>query len=210
MKLTTKTLRLMSFLLAVLSLAVAAGCAMQTVVIGLGPPTPVSQISLTRNPQAATGGAITLARPKGPGANSVIGSNPVPGSGVLRFAVRDDPSVWIANALAAGLDQAGYRVERAETTEAAQTPTAISIDVIEVAGLIVDSGDARARLVARVKVYQDRRLTLKRSYSGIYSGPQEFVSVVNSVEVALDHAMTNFLNQALPDLTAFLAHTPHR
>jgi len=183
-----------------------ASCSAYRPQISLAKPMPVSQNLLVKNPLPLDADTITFVRPTGPLPGSVIGY----WDGTIKFIVKDDPGAWVANELSSGLEQAGYRVEKVMMLDEARTSLLIVVKVTEISYRIKDS-ETQARLLVNVVIDKDHRQVLSRIYAGIVAGPSLPSELgVNlwkaDAEQKLDQAITQLLNQALPDLTAFLAH----
>ena len=183
--------------------AMLASCTPVHVDLGsIPPPSKATSVSAPRNAPA-----ISIARPTGPGPNTAIGAYD---NGQIPIIVNTDPSLWVANALANRLQQAGYRVERIETLASAETPIALTIDVKEVScnrmGAFVWN-EFHTRVIAQIRVFKTGSIVLQRTYAGTWIGSKEPDKYELGVwaENNLNEALTNFLNQAVPDLTAFLA-----
>ena len=203
-----RRLRVFSLTAAATVLFVSCGYKVE---VDLSTPPAAPHTSLTASPPSSAR-TISIARPKGPALNTTIGEFD---HGFAPIVVRNDPGLWVANALVARLEETGYRVERAETPSTAQTPIVIAVEVTEVS---CNRDTARSgfiwaeyytRVIARVQVYKTNSVILQRTYSGSWVGPDlpGTFRVADSVEHALDEALSDLLNQAVPDLTAFLAKT---
>jgi hypothetical protein len=202
-----------SYCLPTFGLALAmmtSSCGLLPIYIDLAEPASSSTVSIVKN-VAPTAPHLSFAHPTGPGANSMIGRVGAGSSGTVKLIVRNDPTLWLAMALVTSLKNAGYHVETTESIDTAQTPIAVTLHVAEVYAFYYGGdgtySEVKARIVAEVKIYDRGQLKLHRTYSGAYSNPPPTLTwPQDAIQQTMEHALTNFLNQALPDLTAFLAH----
>jgi hypothetical protein len=100
--------------------------------VNLAPPTMVPQIFAS--PGSNGKGVISVARPLDLRPDPTVVGNVRDGYGRVGAQVRsnNDVPLWVTNSFITGLEQAGYRVERVETAETAQTPVAIDVTVSRV------------------------------------------------------------------------------
>jgi hypothetical protein len=188
-----------------------AGCSLSTFRVTLPAPSQTSRIPVTRAP--ARGDVISVVRPKGQGENVEIGDVVSDKGRSVRTVVAslNDPGLWVANTLIAGLQRAGYQVEFVENVQSATTERVIAVDVIDVSARMqagfIDFTEM-SQVIARVRVYNRSEQILDRKYSGTHRTRFGFLLThynEDEFERSLDLAMTDFLDRALPDLTAFLA-----
>lgn len=123
-----------------------ASCGALPLSLNLSAPPPLT-VQLTPNPKPRETDPISVTRPTGPGRNIVIGYIPNPPVSA-DIVVRDDPGLWIANAMVAGLEQAGYEVRRIDNMSDATTATVITFELSQIAADLPISGmDMNARLI---------------------------------------------------------------
>jgi hypothetical protein len=164
------------------------------------------------SPTASQNGkVVSVARPQDLRPDPTTVGNIRNGYGMVTAQVRSnsDVAMWVANSLIGGLEQAGYRVERAETVETAQTPIAIDIGVSRVFTEYVPTFftiDGKADVAAQVEVYKQGQRILRRVYTGKYENANFVVATsAGEYQELLNEAMKDFLQKAIPDLTNSLA-----
>lgn len=181
--------------------------------INLVPPTVIPHVSYSSPTGSRTSRVISIARPMDLRPDPTTVGNVRNGYEMVMAQVRsnNDVPMWVANSLTAGLEQAGYRVERVETVESAQTPVAIDIAVSRVftnytQGFFTITG--KGDVAAQVEVYKQGQRIFRRAYAGKY----ETFALVAGIGISadgyqklLDEAMKDFLQKAVPDLTSTLS-----
>ncbi len=122
----------------------------------------------------------------------------------------NDPAVWVGDSFASGLDSAGYRIYRSETTARAATPIVLLITVNETYMKIWSSGwtfSGEARVAVQVEAFRDGKRVLNRIYSGTASNDHP-ASVIGPTaeqdQQGLHDAMQNMLDRAIPNLASAL------
>jgi hypothetical protein len=198
--------------LVVACLGVFSACAFTDRHVNLVPPSTIPQFAPSSPAtDSQTGRVVSVAHPEDLRPDPTTVGNIRNGYGMVTAQVRsnNDVTMWVANSLIGGLEQAGYRVERAETVETAQTPVAIDIGVSRVfteyvPGLFTING--KADVAAQVEVYKQGQRILRRVYTGKYENTN-FVATTSASEyqALLNEAMKDFLQKAVPDLTSSLA-----
>ena len=126
-----------------------------------------------------------------------------------RLVLGDDGGPWVGNALANGLENAGYEVVAVKDLKSADTPYAITVEVTRVA---FGTGIFNSRVVvgATVGLYKAGKQVFVRQYLGQYKGRmvtdiRDPEAVRSSQADFLNLALENFLEQAVPDLAAGMA-----
>jgi hypothetical protein len=159
-------------------------------------------------PSAASvgnGRSITLLRPRDERPNpAVIGAG---ARGVVCFAsctahayTQTDVAVWIGNAIAAGLEHANFRIDRAENLDQSPTPVALEIVIREA---YVHYDETRVAVVVEAyRTGQTQRL-FRRSYAGVSTMGSG--SSGDAYQQALQDALRKLLDQAIPNLAGALA-----
>jgi len=147
----------LSLLLSILCGGLLSACAFTDRHVNLAPPTVMPPMVSSSVPQ--DGKVVSVARPEDLRPDPTTVGNIRNGYGMVTAQVRsnNDVAMWVANSLISGLEQAGYRVERAETAETAQTPLSIDIGVSRVFTEYTPSFftiDGKADVAAQVEVYK--------------------------------------------------------
>jgi len=119
--------------------------------------------------------------------------------------------VWIGNAFASGLENAGFRVDKAASLSAAATPLALTLTVKEV---WVDVGMsstslllgrvARARISITAELYNGSTRFMKRVYGGRFEEDVAFKTTDTVYTDVLEGALKNMLSKAIPDLAGVI------
>lgn len=186
------------------------GCAFTDRHVNLAPPTVMPQIAVPAS-TSASHRTVSIARPQDLRPDPTTVGNIRNGYGMVTAQVRsnNDIPLWVTNSVIAGLEQAGFRVERVETVETAHTPVAIDIAVSRVftehaPGFFTLT--AKGDVAAQIEVYKQGKRILRRTYAGKYEDPEFFVTTSSSeYQTLLDAAMKDFLQKAIPDLTGALS-----
>ena len=189
------------------------GCASADRHVTLTPPTTISQRSISSS--SATGEkTISVARPQDLRPDSTTVGDIRTGDGRVTAQVRSNTDIpmWVTNSLIQGLEQAGYHVERVETTETASTLIAVDIAVLQVSaehGRELFAVNGRGYINAQIEIFLEGRRIRRRIYTGTYEERKTnifahspvIVSIsADEYQILLDAAMKDFLQKALPDL----------
>jgi YajG family uncharacterized lipoprotein len=198
----------LSLLLGIFCGGLVSACAFTDRHVNLAPAMMPQIVSSSSVPQ--DGKVVSVARPQDLRPDPTTVGNIRNGYGIVTAQVRsnNDVAMWVANSLISGIEQAGYRVERAETVETAHTPLAIDIEVSRVFTEYAPNFftiDGKADVAARVEVYRRGQRILRRLYTGKYENTNFVVATsAGEYQELLDAAMKDFLQRAVPDLTSSL------
>ncbi len=200
------------FLLITACSVLLPACAFTDRHVSLAPPQTIPQLAVAASP-AQPGKVVSVARPQDLRPDPTTVGNIRNGYGMVTAQVRsnNDVALWVTNSLVTGLEQAGYRVERAETVETTQTPLAIDVGVSRVfteyvPGFFTISG--KADIAAQIEIYKQGQRVLRRVYTGKYENTNLVVATsASEYQALLNEAMKDFLQKAIPDLTAVLDKT---
>lgn len=113
----------------------------------------------------------------------------------------------MADSLAAGLTQAGYRVTRAETLKDAATPIVLVLSVTEVAtnctAQFSSSWLCATNVTGTIEIDKDGRGWQRGTYSGKHTDSFYTLTFPTASEYqeTFDGAMHDFLAKALPEVT---------
>jgi hypothetical protein len=124
--------------------------------------------------------------------------------GEHRLIAGNDPAVWLGNGISAGLENAGYSIKRVDKPENADARYVVTSDLTQLQ-IQVNQGlfsmDCTADVGAAVQVSDAGAKIFEQSYDGQYKGNCHL-----SPSDALERALEDFLNQAIPAMAAAIAH----
>lgn len=188
----------------------ASACAFTDRHVDLSPPVAIQPSTVPPASPESTN-IVTITRPQDLRPDPTTIGNIRNGYGMVTAQIRsnNDVALWVANSLGAGLEQAGFRVERAETIETAQTPLAMDIGVSRVfaehtPGFFTLTG--KGDVAAQIEVYRRGQRILRRVYAGKYE-TTDLMAMTSASEYQefLNKAMEDLLQKAIPDLSHVLS-----
>jgi len=196
----------------VLIVGVAAGCPIYTAKhpVELNPAQAIPVLPQTAQaPKDAIPVAITRPRDLRPDQEvhqlQVLPIFPLPVSITHSFVAEGDAGVWVANALSAGLENAGFDIQHVEKATEAKTPVVVSVDVTSLKAenaVYWTSVGCKGLISAQVQVTKSGQSVLDRTYSGEHeeNGPCH-----QNASEALKQALEKLLETAVPEIAASLS-----
>jgi hypothetical protein len=192
----------------VLGVVSLCGCFSSRVPIDLDPATIMPVIPAGREaPPAAR--PVSLVRPADARTNQNILVNANVGllTRVDTFVAGNDPTVWVGNAFAAGLENAGYKVKRVDSIDAADTPAVVTISLTELTsgsrpGVSIHtsfSGVCPGNVVITVKLLKGSETLLDSGYHG-ESAQAGVCTDPTTLQSAEKKALEDVLAKAIPEI----------
>jgi hypothetical protein len=193
----------------ILALAVPVlfcACFSQTVRVDLSRATILPVVAADRE-AAPNAQPLSLVRPRdrreNPALSNVFEASAFPIT-VHQTFVAENAAVWAGNGLVDGLENAGYKVERTNSVEAAVTPVVITVDLtklssVPISGIKID-GECTIKLAIGVRVIKAGRVLSDSQYES--EGKQQGGTCfdADTLNLACRKALEALLTKAVPEI----------